>query len=73
VTPGWIGVFEATLTATFVALGLASSAALGGVLLYRVLSFWLPTAAGVIRAVVSVRAARPALDVALPVARRVAA
>ena len=73
VTPGWIGVFEATLTATFVALGLASPAALGGVLLYRMLSFWLPTAAGVIPAVVSVRAARPALDAALPVARRVAA
>ena len=73
VTPGWIGVFEATQTATFVALGLDAPTALGGVLLYRVLSFWLPTAAGVIPAVVSLRAARPALGAPVPAARRVAA
>jgi len=73
VTPGWIGVFEAAQAATLAALGVAAPTAVAGVLLYRLLSFWLPTAAGIAPAVVSLRAARSAAGTPVPTARRVAA
>lgn len=57
-TPGWIGVFEATMTATYTALGVPVGIALVGVLSYRLVSFWLPVAAGVLPAIASLAAQR---------------
>jgi uncharacterized protein (TIRG00374 family) len=45
-TPGWIGVFETAMTTTYTALGVPAGIALVGVVSYRVVSFWLPVAAG---------------------------
>ncbi|WP_370324943.1 YbhN family protein [Euzebya sp.] len=50
-TPGWIGVFEATVAAAFTALGVPAGVAIAGVLIYRLASFWLPVAAGVVPAI----------------------
>lgn len=44
--PGGIGAVEATLIAALTATGLPSAAALSGVLLYRVITFWLPVIPG---------------------------
>jgi uncharacterized protein (TIRG00374 family) len=57
-TPGWLGVFEAALSATYIALGVPSGIAVAAVLIYRLASFWLPVAAGVAPAVRSFTAAR---------------
>lgn len=60
-TPGWLGVFEAAQAATFTSLGVDAATAVAGVVLYRLLSFWLPTAAGVVPLVISLRRPRPAV------------
>lgn len=57
-TPGWLGVFEAALSATYISLGVPAGIAVGAVLVYRLASFWLPVAAGVVPAVRSLTAAR---------------
>lgn len=41
-TPGGLGVVEAGMTATYVALGVPTATALVGVLCYRLLGHWLP-------------------------------
>jgi uncharacterized membrane protein YbhN (UPF0104 family) len=41
-TPGGLGVVEASMTATYVAMGVSVPAALIGVLCYRLLGHWLP-------------------------------
>jgi putative heme transporter len=45
-TPGGIGVIEATLLTGLVSLGADAALAAGGVLAYRLLSFWLVVPAG---------------------------
>ena len=57
-TPGWLGVFEAAQSATFIGLGVPAGVALAAVLVYRMASFWLPTAAGVVPAVRSIARGR---------------
>lgn len=47
ITPGGLGLVEAGLSATYVAFGVPPSVALTTVLVYRLISFWLPVAAGV--------------------------
>jgi hypothetical protein len=44
-TPGGLGVVEAGMTATYVAMGVPMSTALVGVLCYRLLGHWLPVMA----------------------------
>lgn len=46
-TPGGLGLVEAGMTATYVALGAPTHVALAAVLAYRLISFWLPVLAGV--------------------------
>jgi putative heme transporter len=46
-TPGGVGLVEAGMTATYVALGAPVHVALAAVLAYRLISFWLPVLAGV--------------------------
>lgn len=46
-TPGGLGMVEAGMTATYVALGAPTHVALAAVLAYRLISFWLPVVAGV--------------------------
>jgi uncharacterized membrane protein YbhN (UPF0104 family) len=55
-TPGWLGVFEAALSATYISLGVPAGIAVAVVLVYRLASFWLPVAAGVVPAVRSLAA-----------------
>lgn len=57
-TPGWLGVFEAALSATYIGLGVPTGIAVAAVLVYRFASFWLPVAAGVAPAVRSLAASR---------------
>lgn len=57
-TPGWLGVFEAALSATYISLGVPAGVAVAAVLVYRLASFWLPVAAGVAPAVRSLTGAR---------------
>lgn len=57
-TPGWLGVFEAALSATYIGLGVPSGIAVAAVLIYRLASFWLPVAAGIAPAVRSFTAPR---------------
>lgn len=45
-TPGGVGVVEVAMTAAFAAAGLDTAAALGAVLAYRLVGFWLPVALG---------------------------
>ncbi|MEY3407588.1 MAG: hypothetical protein RL038_649 [Actinomycetota bacterium] len=45
-TPGGIGAVETVMTAGLVAAGIDSGVALSSVLLYRLLTFWLPTIPG---------------------------
>ena len=47
-TPGGVGAVETVLTAGLVAAGVDSSIALSSVLLFRLLTFWLPTVPGYI-------------------------
>jgi uncharacterized membrane protein YbhN (UPF0104 family) len=46
-TPGWLGVLESALAAAYAALGVPVGVAVVAVLCYRLVSYWLPVAAGV--------------------------
>jgi uncharacterized membrane protein YbhN (UPF0104 family) len=46
VTPGWLGVMEAALAAAYAGLGVPGGVAVVAVLCYRLVSYWLPVAAG---------------------------
>jgi uncharacterized membrane protein YbhN (UPF0104 family) len=46
-TPGWLGVLESALAATYAALGVPVGVAVMAVLSYRLVSYWLPVALGV--------------------------
>lgn len=56
VTPGGIGVYEAAMAATYIALGVPAVTAVVGVLVYRLVAFWLPVAIGIVPAVRSLAA-----------------
>jgi len=45
-TPGWLGVMEGALAAAYAALGVPVGVAVVAVLCYRLVSYWLPVAAG---------------------------
>jgi uncharacterized protein (TIRG00374 family) len=45
-TPGGVGGIEAALTAALLSFGVDSASAAGIVLLFRLLTFWLPTVPG---------------------------
>jgi uncharacterized protein (TIRG00374 family) len=64
-TPGWLGVFEAALSATYVGLGVPTGIAVAAVLVYRFASFWLPVAAGIAPAVRSLAASRASVPAAV--------
>lgn len=68
VTPGWIGVYEAAMAATYTALGVPAETAVVVTLLHRLVSFWLPVAVGIIPALRSLAAGgrRAAPTVARP-------
>jgi uncharacterized membrane protein YbhN (UPF0104 family) len=57
-TPGWLGVLEASVAVTLAAFGVPQGIAAVAVLVYRLVSYWLPTAAG-IPAAASVLGRRP--------------
>lgn len=57
-TPGWIGVYEAAMTATYTALGVPADVAVVATLLHRLVTFWLPVAVGILPAVRSLGAGR---------------
>jgi uncharacterized membrane protein YbhN (UPF0104 family) len=46
VTPGWLGVMETALAAAYAGLGVPGGVAVVAVLCYRLVSYWLPVAAG---------------------------
>ena len=48
VTPGWLGVLETTLAATYAALGVPVGVAVVAVLCYRLVSYWIPVAVGTV-------------------------
>jgi hypothetical protein len=45
-TPGWLGVLESALAAAYAGLGVPVGVAVMAVLSYRLVSYWLPVAAG---------------------------
>lgn len=45
-TPGWLGVLETIMAVTYTAFGVPAGVAVVAVLSYRLLSYWLPVAAG---------------------------
>jgi hypothetical protein len=47
-TPGWLGVLETALAASYAALGVPAGVAVVAVLSYRLVSYWLPVAAGLV-------------------------
>lgn len=47
-TPGWLGVLETALAASYAALGVPAGVAVVAVLSYRLISYWLPVAAGIV-------------------------
>lgn len=57
-TPGWIGVYETAMAATYTALGVPADTALVAVLVHRLVAFWLPVAIGIVPAVRSLAAGR---------------
>ena len=57
-TPGWLGVLEATLAGTFGAFGIASGTAVLAVLAYRLASYWLPVLAGLVPAATALKSFR---------------
>ena len=50
-TPGWLGVLEASVAVTLSAFGVPEGIAVVAVLIYRLVSYWLPTIAGIPAAV----------------------
>ena len=59
-TPGWLGVLEGTLSVTYAAFGVPAGLAVIAVLAYRMISHWLPVAAGLPPAIAMMRAHRTA-------------
>jgi hypothetical protein len=57
-TPGWLGVLEASVAVTLAAFGVPQGIAAVAVLVYRLVSYWLPTALG-IPAAATVLGSRP--------------
>jgi hypothetical protein len=45
-TPGWLGVLETALAGAYAGLGVPVGVAVVAVLCYRLVSYWLPVAAG---------------------------
>lgn len=58
-TPGWLGVLEATLAGTYGAFGVPPGTAVLAVLAYRLVSYWLPVFAGLIPAASALQSKRP--------------
>lgn len=58
-TPGWLGVMESALAAAYAALGIPVGVAVVAVLCYRLVSYWLPVAAGAGPALGLLRGHRP--------------
>jgi uncharacterized protein (TIRG00374 family) len=58
-TPGGLGVVEAVLTASLVALGIKGHSALAAVLVYRLISFWLVMTVGWAVVAILTRARKP--------------
>lgn len=54
-TPGWLGVLEASVAVMLSSFGVPTGIAVVAVLLYRLISYWLPTAAGIPAAVRALR------------------
>jgi hypothetical protein len=46
-TPGWLGVLEASVAVILAAFGVPEGIAVVAVLIYRLVSYWLPTIAGI--------------------------
>jgi hypothetical protein len=61
-TPGGLGVVEAVLSASLVALGIKGHAALAAVLVYRLISFWLVMTVGWAVVAILTRARSPQQD-----------
>jgi uncharacterized membrane protein YbhN (UPF0104 family) len=61
-TPGWLGVLESALAATYAALGVPVGVAVVAVLSYRLVSYWLPVAVGVGPALGMLRSSASAAD-----------
>ncbi len=57
-TPGWLGVLEGTLSVTYAAFGVPAGLAVVAVLAYRLVSHWLPVAAGLPPAIFMMRTHR---------------
>jgi uncharacterized membrane protein YbhN (UPF0104 family) len=57
-TPGWLGVLEGTLSMTYAAFGVPAGLAVVAVLAYRLISHWLPVAAGLPSAISMMRTHR---------------
>jgi hypothetical protein len=57
-TPGWLGVMETALAAAYAGLGAPAGVAVVAVLCYRLVSYWLPVAAGAWPAVGMLRVRR---------------
>lgn len=55
-TPGWLGVMESALALAYAALGVSAGIALMAVLAYRLLSYWLPVALGLVPGLKMLRA-----------------
>lgn len=72
-TPGWLGVLETALAAAYAGLGVPVGVAVLAVLCYRLVSYWLPVAAGAgpalgmlrLRRISSATVAGPELEVAV--------
>ncbi|MEE8374969.1 MAG: lysylphosphatidylglycerol synthase transmembrane domain-containing protein [Acidimicrobiia bacterium] len=57
-TPGWLGVLEATLAGTYGAFGVPAGTAVLAVLSYRLVSYWLPVFVGLIPAASAIRSGK---------------
>jgi uncharacterized membrane protein YbhN (UPF0104 family) len=62
-TPGWLGVLESALAAAYASLGVPVGVAVMAVLSYRLISYWLPVAAGLGPAIGMLRAQASRTDV----------
>lgn len=62
-TPGWLGVIEGSVSLTYAGLGTPAAVAVVAILAYRLISFWLPVAAGLPYAWGIIRANKQALSV----------
>jgi uncharacterized protein (TIRG00374 family) len=69
-TPGWLGVIETSVAVALSTFGVPTGIAVVAVLLYRLVSYWLPTAAGVPAAVRVLGRPSRSLRTAAPAAAR---